>query len=196
MSAPPVASGPGGPEGAPAGPPPNLTSNKRLQQTEAQVSEVVGIMRDNVDKVIARDEKLSELDDRADKLQAGAQLFETRAAQLKRKYWWKNCKMMIIMGVICAIMVVIIINKMEKNTVNPFSSLSSFTVPCQKWALPNSFQVSQLACSSGEDVISVDGSLNWFTAPYLRSFPTERGRLTEVKSAFDATLPGLRRAKG
>ncbi|XP_030044128.1 vesicle-associated membrane protein 1 isoform X5 [Microcaecilia unicolor] len=109
MSAPPVASGPGGPEGAPAGPPPNLTSNKRLQQTEAQVSEVVGIMRDNVDKVIARDEKLSELDDRADKLQAGAQLFETRAAQLKRKYWWKNCKMMIIMGVICAIMVVIII---------------------------------------------------------------------------------------
>nr|XP_033779689.1 vesicle-associated membrane protein 1 isoform X2 [Geotrypetes seraphini] len=105
MSAPPAGLAPGGPEGAP----PNLTSNRRLQQQQAEVEQVVDIMRDNVDKVIARDEKLSELDDRADKLQAGAELFETRAAQLKRKYWWKNCKMMIIMGAICAIIVVIII---------------------------------------------------------------------------------------
>ncbi|CAI9555740.1 unnamed protein product [Staurois parvus] len=31
-------------------------------------------------------------DDRADALQAGASQFETSAARLKRKYWWKNCK--------------------------------------------------------------------------------------------------------
>lgn len=46
----------------------------------------------NVDKVLQRDEKLSELDDRADALQAGASVFESSAAKLKRKYWWKNCK--------------------------------------------------------------------------------------------------------
>ncbi|XP_029436060.1 vesicle-associated membrane protein 2-like isoform X3 [Rhinatrema bivittatum] len=90
MSAPPAAPAPVGPDGTPAGPPPNLTSNRRLQQSQAQVEEVVDIMRVNVDKVLERDQKLSELDDRADKLQAGAELFETRAAQLKRKYWWKN----------------------------------------------------------------------------------------------------------
>lgn len=50
------------------------------------------IMRVNVDKVLERDQKLSELDDRADALQAGASQFETSAAKLKRKYWWKNCK--------------------------------------------------------------------------------------------------------
>lgn len=49
-------------------------------------------MRVNVDKVLERDQKLSELDDRADALQAGASQFETSAAKLKRKYWWKNCK--------------------------------------------------------------------------------------------------------
>ncbi|KAF6300116.1 vesicle associated membrane protein 2 [Rhinolophus ferrumequinum] len=59
-------------EGGPPGPPPNLTSNRRLQQTQAQVDEVVDIMRVNVDKVLERDQKLSELDDRADALQAGA----------------------------------------------------------------------------------------------------------------------------
>lgn len=49
-------------------------------------------MRVNVDKVLDRDQKLSELDNRADALQAGASQFETSAAKLKRKYWWRNCK--------------------------------------------------------------------------------------------------------
>nr|XP_031531872.1 vesicle-associated membrane protein 2 [Vicugna pacos] len=97
-------------EGGPPAPPPNLTSNRRLQQTQAQVDEVVDIMRVNVDKVLERDQKLSELDDRADALQAGASQFETSAAKLKRKYWWKNLKMMIILGVICAIILIIIID--------------------------------------------------------------------------------------
>ncbi|XP_070610167.1 vesicle-associated membrane protein 2-like [Erythrolamprus reginae] len=86
-----------------------MTSNRRLQQTQAQVNEVVDIMRVNVDKVLERDQKLSELDNRADALQAGASQFETSAAKLKRKYWWKNCKMMIILGVLSAIILIIII---------------------------------------------------------------------------------------
>uniref|UniRef100_A0A3B3IKE5 Vesicle-associated membrane protein 2 n=1 Tax=Oryzias latipes TaxID=8090 RepID=A0A3B3IKE5_ORYLA len=71
--------------------------------------QVVDIMRVNVDKVLERDQKLSELDDRADALQAGASQFETSAAKLKNKYWWKNAKMMIILGVICVIILIIII---------------------------------------------------------------------------------------
>lgn len=115
---------PGAPEGE-GGPPaqaPNLTSNRRLQQTQAQVDEVrtaahyeqmenvsemlmgvfipqvVDIMRVNVDKVLERDQKLSELDDRADALQAGASQFESSAAKLKNKYWWKNCKVGVTQG--------------------------------------------------------------------------------------------------
>ncbi|XP_041036038.1 synaptobrevin-like [Carcharodon carcharias] len=83
---------PGGQPGGPPPPPPNTTSNRRLQQTQAQVEEVVDIMRVNVNKVLQRDEMLSELDDRADALQAGASQFESSAAKLKRKFWWKNCK--------------------------------------------------------------------------------------------------------
>lgn len=66
--------------------------NKRLQQTQAQVDEVVGIMKTNVEKVLERDQKLSELDDRADALQQGASQFEVHATKLKRKYWWQNLK--------------------------------------------------------------------------------------------------------
>ncbi|PIO32911.1 hypothetical protein AB205_0104630 [Aquarana catesbeiana] len=77
-------------------------------------------MRVNVDKVLERDQKLSELDDRADALQAGASQFETSAAKLKRKYWWKNLKMMIIMGVICAIILIIIIGELLSCCVSMF----------------------------------------------------------------------------
>ncbi|CAG7785450.1 unnamed protein product [Allacma fusca] len=65
-------------------------------------------MRTNVEKVLERDSKLSELDDRADALQQGASQFEQQAGKLKRKYWWKNLKMMIIMGVIALILIIII----------------------------------------------------------------------------------------
>lgn len=40
-------------------------NSKRLAQQQAQVDEVVDIMRQNVDKVLERDKNLSMLDDRA-----------------------------------------------------------------------------------------------------------------------------------
>ncbi|XP_043853248.1 vesicle-associated membrane protein 3 isoform X1 [Dromiciops gliroides] len=85
------------------------SSNRRLQQAQNQVDEVVDIMRVNVDKVLERDQKLSELDDRADALQAGASQFETSAAKLKRKYWWKNCKMWAILITVVIVIIIIII---------------------------------------------------------------------------------------
>ncbi|XP_014675433.1 PREDICTED: vesicle-associated membrane protein 3-like isoform X2 [Priapulus caudatus] len=88
---------------------PSQGTNKRLQQTQAQVDEVVDIMRVNVEKVLDRDNKLSELDDRADALQQGASQFEASAGKLKRKYWWKNCKMIAIMVGIGLVIVIIIV---------------------------------------------------------------------------------------
>ncbi|CAH2269250.1 jg19206 [Pararge aegeria aegeria] len=84
-------------------------SDKRLAQTQAKVDEVVGIMRVNVEKVLERDQKLSELDNRADALQHGAAQFEQQAGKLKRKYWWQNLKMMLIIGAVGAILLIIII---------------------------------------------------------------------------------------
>jgi len=90
--------------------------SKRLQQTQAQVDEVVGIMKVNVEKVLERDAKLSQLDDRADALQEGASQFEKSAATLKRKYWWKNCKMIIILcAIVCIIIIIIVVWAVTSN---------------------------------------------------------------------------------
>ncbi|XP_054710492.1 vesicle-associated membrane protein 1-like [Uloborus diversus] len=114
MSAPEAAPPAEGQEGAPTGEepkPPNpqhQAASRRIQQTQAQVNEVVDIMRTNVEKVLERDQKLSELDDRAEALQQGASQFEQQAGKLKRKFWWKNCKMIIIMVVIGVVIVGVI----------------------------------------------------------------------------------------
>uniref|UniRef100_A0A0B6YCE0 V-SNARE coiled-coil homology domain-containing protein n=1 Tax=Arion vulgaris TaxID=1028688 RepID=A0A0B6YCE0_9EUPU len=103
----PPSAGPGGPQG---GMQPPREQSKRLQQTQAQVDEVVDIMRVNVEKVLDRDQKISQLDDRAEALQAGASQFEASAGKLKRKYWWKNCKMwLILIGVIVVIIIIIVV---------------------------------------------------------------------------------------
>ncbi|TGZ68862.1 hypothetical protein CRM22_004048 [Opisthorchis felineus] len=59
-----------------------------------------------MEKVLERDAKLSQLDDRADALQAGASQFEASAGKLKNKYWWKNMKMNIIIGAVVLVVVV------------------------------------------------------------------------------------------
>ncbi|MBN3284375.1 VAMP3 protein, partial [Polyodon spathula] len=87
--------------------------HKRVVLTQSPLvrPQVVDIMRVNVDKVLERDQKLSELDDRADALQAGASQFETSAAKLKRKYWWKNCKMWAILIAVVLVIIIIIISE-------------------------------------------------------------------------------------
>lgn len=83
-------------------------SSRRMQQTQAQVDEVTEIMRVNVEKVLERDAMISQLDERADALKEGAEMFEKQAGALKSKYWWKNMKMMLIMGGIGIVFVLVI----------------------------------------------------------------------------------------
>ena len=71
-----------------------------MAQQQAQVDEVVGIMRNNVEKVLERDQKLNELDEKADALQDGASQFEKSAGKLKNKFWVENMKMIVIGGLI------------------------------------------------------------------------------------------------
>ena len=102
-----------GPDGRPLGPDgkplpgpaqmQQIMAQKRMAQQQAQVDEVVGIMRNNVEKVLERDQKLNELDEKADALQDGASQFEKSAGKLKNKFWVENMKMIVICGVVALV---------------------------------------------------------------------------------------------
>lgn len=78
-----------------------------MQQTQAQVDEVTEIMRMNVEKVLERDGMISALDERADALKEGAEMFEKQAGALKSKFWYENLKMLIIMGIVSLLFILV-----------------------------------------------------------------------------------------
>ncbi|KAG7476937.1 hypothetical protein MATL_G00088130 [Megalops atlanticus] len=81
----------------------------KLEQVQDQVNDVKVILKDNINKVMERGEKLDDLICKTDDLQATADSFQRTTTRVARKYWWKNMKMMIIIGVIVVIIIVLII---------------------------------------------------------------------------------------
>ncbi|XP_043401562.1 vesicle-associated membrane protein 7-like [Chelonia mydas] len=76
---------------------------------QIQVDDVKNVMTQNIDKVLQREENLSELVDRTDDLQIAADTFQKNTTKISRKMWWKNAKMMIIIGVVLIIILTFII---------------------------------------------------------------------------------------
>ena len=66
-------------------------------------------MRNNVEKVLERDAKLGDLEDKSDALKDGAERFQTSSRKLKNKMWWKNLKWTGLCVIVIAILVVIIV---------------------------------------------------------------------------------------
>ncbi|KAG8185599.1 hypothetical protein JTE90_023298 [Oedothorax gibbosus] len=89
--------------------PQHKVAHKRMEATKAQIDEVTGILKKNVDLILQRDEKLSDLDGRADALNDEASEFGKQTGKLKRKFWWQNCKMLAILIGVCFVLIVIII---------------------------------------------------------------------------------------
>uniref|UniRef100_A0A069DP05 Putative vesicle-associated membrane protein 2 n=1 Tax=Panstrongylus megistus TaxID=65343 RepID=A0A069DP05_9HEMI len=98
---------------------------KNINETQAHVEEVVGIMRVNIEKVLERDQRLSDLDDRAEALNMSALKFEQQAAKLKRKMWWKNVKYWLVIGGIVGVLLLIIIVWIVSTTGGDDSSSNS-----------------------------------------------------------------------
>lgn len=84
-------------------------SDVKIQETQKQVNEVINIMQDNVRTVVDRGVHLDDLNSRADNLASNANQFSTTATAVRKKYFWKNIKWMIIAGLVVLLVIVIII---------------------------------------------------------------------------------------
>ncbi|CAH8833521.1 unnamed protein product [Trichobilharzia szidati] len=87
----------------------NYPTDDRIRQQQAKVQEVVGIMKDNVNRVLERETRLAEIDTRADELQVQSKQFQAVAGRVRRKYFWQNMKMWAILTMLGLVILVIII---------------------------------------------------------------------------------------
>ncbi|KAK2837718.1 hypothetical protein Q5P01_014930 [Channa striata] len=99
----------------------------KVQALKDQVDGVKNIMTENVDRILARGERLDDLMGKSEDLQAGAQHFKQTSQKVARTYWWKNVKMIVVIVVIVLIIVLIII--LLATGVIPVSSSTPPVVP-------------------------------------------------------------------
>lgn len=67
-----------------------MTSAPTIDQVQIQLDETKDILLSNVTKVLERDCKLTDLEQRSDSLRETASIFQHKSTTFKRKMWWKN----------------------------------------------------------------------------------------------------------
>ncbi|XP_031504769.1 vesicle-associated membrane protein 727 [Nymphaea colorata] len=70
----------------------------KLSKLKAQITEVKGIMMDNIEKVLDRGEKIELLVDKTESLQFQADNFQRQGRQLRRRMWLQNLRLKLIVG--------------------------------------------------------------------------------------------------
>ncbi|CAL9682342.1 unnamed protein product [Knipowitschia caucasica] len=88
---------------------PSSGPSTKLDNVQGQVNEVKVILKDNIKKVLERGDRLDDLIEKTDDLQATADSFQRTSTRVARKYWWKNIKIMIIIGVVVSVAIILII---------------------------------------------------------------------------------------
>ncbi|KDP20321.1 hypothetical protein JCGZ_06407 [Jatropha curcas] len=83
----------------------------KLAKVKAQVSEVKGVMMENIEKVLDRGEKIELLVDKTENLRSQAQDFRQQGTKIKRKMWIENMKMkLIVFGIVLALILIIVLS--------------------------------------------------------------------------------------
>ncbi|KAI4345429.1 hypothetical protein L6164_012554 [Bauhinia variegata] len=81
---------------------------EKLIKVKAQVSEVKSIMLENIDKALERGENLTILADKTETLHSQAQQFKKQGTQIRRKMWYQNMKIkLVVLGILLFLVLVI-----------------------------------------------------------------------------------------
>ncbi|KAI4205714.1 MAG: hypothetical protein LQ350_000211 [Teloschistes chrysophthalmus] len=76
-----------------------------ISNVQKDIDNVKGIMTENIERVLERGERIDLLVDKTDRLGVGAHDFRVRSRGLKRQMWWKNVKLMVLLGVVVVFLV-------------------------------------------------------------------------------------------
>ncbi|KAM8794596.1 vesicle-associated membrane protein 8 [Eudromia elegans] len=83
--------------------------SERVRELRSEVEGVKSIMTQNVERILARGENLDHLRDKTEDLEATSEHFKTTSQKVARRYWWKNVKLLLILGLVGAVILILII---------------------------------------------------------------------------------------
>ncbi|OQR67168.1 synaptobrevin-like, partial [Tropilaelaps mercedesae] len=83
-------------------------SNRKFRKVQFEVEQVQGIMRDNVEKMLERGERVVELADKGEVLIDQADSFLQASKRMQQRLWWRQYKLRVVLGVSVITVLVII----------------------------------------------------------------------------------------
>eukprot|EP01125_Pyxidicula_operculata_P005954 TRINITY_DN2078_c2_g1_i1.p1 TRINITY_DN2078_c2_g1~~TRINITY_DN2078_c2_g1_i1.p1 ORF type:complete len:382 (+),score=113.94 TRINITY_DN2078_c2_g1_i1:20-1165(+) len=83
----------------------NDTSADKVRAINAQLEEVRNQLMYNLEKVIERGENIEKLVTKTEKLQTESAVFKHKAVEVKKKFWWQNVKLYIVIFIILIIVI-------------------------------------------------------------------------------------------
>ena len=97
----------------------NPANVDKLQSAKSKVDEIAKQMQSNMNKMLINNNDMADLEDKADSMKNNAVAFHKSAEDFKSMMWCRNCKLIIIIGVIVIaillyIIIPIIINATKK----------------------------------------------------------------------------------
>jgi len=80
-----------------------------IGNAKKEIDDVRGIMTRNIEGLLERGERIDLLVDKTDRLGGSAREFRVRSRGLKRKMWWKNVKLMALLGTVLVLIILAIV---------------------------------------------------------------------------------------
>jgi len=95
--------------------------NGNLDRLENEVSEVTALMKDNVEKVLERGERIDTLQSRSEDLESNSIRFKRSSSKLRKNMCLRNCRMnciiaLVVLGIIAVIVVIVLVETKPWNS--------------------------------------------------------------------------------
>uniref|UniRef100_H2ZCI1 Vesicle-associated membrane protein 7 n=1 Tax=Ciona savignyi TaxID=51511 RepID=H2ZCI1_CIOSA len=78
----------------------NEEAENKMDEVQGQLDDLKGIMVKNIDSIASRGENLNLLVDKTEDLSESAVTFKKQSTSLRRKLWWKNVKITVILAIV------------------------------------------------------------------------------------------------
>jgi vesicle-associated membrane protein 7 len=93
----------------------NTEGGDAIGNVRREIDDVRGIMTRNIEGLLERGERIDLLVDKTDRLGGSAREFRVRSTGLKRRMWWKNAKLMALLGLVVVLILVTVVISVRSN---------------------------------------------------------------------------------
>jgi len=85
------------------------SSSNKMKDVKLQVEEITTIMKENVNKLFTRGDRLEDLDARSENLRSASSDFHTASSRLRKNLWWKEMRTRLILALLIVLVIITII---------------------------------------------------------------------------------------